>query len=253
MIIPRVSPSFYKRPFAHRGLHDRANGRIENSRKAVQAAIKHGYAIEIDLQLSKDDVVMVFHDYDLNRLCGRDGTVQQMTGAELNKIMLTDGDETIPTFREILDIVAGQVPLLIEFKDQDGKMGPNTGAIEATALNDLDGYNGEYAIMSFNPYTPKWFADNAPEVLRGLVSYDYEHHEDAHIPADHRRRMAELEFDADINLDFISYGSENLSDDAPQRFRASGRPVFCWTIKSAAQEVEALKYCDAVTFEQYLA
>ena len=132
MTRPPLPDAFLGPPIAHRALHDVSAGRPENSLSAVQAAIAVGYGIEIDLQLTADGAAMVFHDYGLKRLTGRDGTVRQRTAADLSAIPLAGGDgETIPTLAEVLDRVAGQVPLLIELKDQDGAMGDRIGPLEA--------------------------------------------------------------------------------------------------------------------------
>ena len=129
--------AFQTRPIAHRALHDRSDGRPENSRAAIRAAIARGYGIEIDLQLSADGQAMVFHDYALDRLTSARGAIRDRTAEALGAIALTGGDEGIPTLAEVLAITAGQVPLLVEIKDQDGAMGPDVGPLEqATARSD---------------------------------------------------------------------------------------------------------------------
>ena len=129
--------SFLRLPFAHRALHDIANGRPENSRAAVRAAMAAGYGIEIDLQLSRDGQAMVFHDYHLGRLTKEQGPIQQRDAEALRAIRLIGGDEGIPTFAEILDLVAGQVPLLVELKDQHGQMGETDGRLEQAVVDEL--------------------------------------------------------------------------------------------------------------------
>ena len=131
---PRLPADLLRLPVAHRALHDVADGRPENSRAAVSAAIAAGYAIEIDLQLSADGRAIVFHDYSLARLAEAEGPLRSRSAAELAAIGLRGGAEGIPDFRTILDLVAGRVPLLVEIKDQDGAMGPSIGALEAAAV-----------------------------------------------------------------------------------------------------------------------
>ena len=114
---PRLDPVFLTTPLAHRALHDVTDGRPENSRAAISAAIAHGYGIEIDVQLSADSAAMVFHDYDLARLADGKGAIRQVDANTLRKMALLGGDEGIPTFAEVLDLVAGRVPLLVEIKD----------------------------------------------------------------------------------------------------------------------------------------
>ncbi|VAW04947.1 Glycerophosphoryl diester phosphodiesterase, partial [hydrothermal vent metagenome] len=104
-------PNDFKRiPFAHRGLHDVKHGRPENSRASIRAAIAAGYGIEMDLQLSRDGRAMVFHDYDLRRLTAEQGAIQLRDSADLHETPLIGGEEGIPTFAEVLELVAGRVP-----------------------------------------------------------------------------------------------------------------------------------------------
>ena len=120
-----LPPGFHARPFAHRALH--GPGRPENSRSAIDAAITAGYGIEIDLQLSADGQAMVFHDYALDRLTAARGPVRGLSAERLSSLHLTDSEEGIPTLTQVLDQVAGAVPLLVEVKDQDGALGPEVG------------------------------------------------------------------------------------------------------------------------------
>ncbi len=170
-----LTPAFLTRPIAHRALHDRAQGRPENSRAAVRAAVAAGYGIEIDVQPSSDGVAMVFHDEWLDRLTEATGPINAQTAADLGRIALKYGDEGIPTLAEILAIVDGQVPLLIEIKDQDGQMGPALGPLEHATARALRGYTGPVALMSFNPHSVARMAELAPHLPRGLTTsaYDY--------------------------------------------------------------------------------
>ena len=129
MTLPRA---FYEVPLAHRALHDVARGRPENSRAAIRAAIAAGYGIEIDVQLSADGAAMVFHDYALDRLTHNSGAVRLRSADELKAVPLKGGGEGIPDLPEVLRLVAGQVPLLIELKDQDGAMGDEFGSAGAS-------------------------------------------------------------------------------------------------------------------------
>ena len=152
-----------ERPFAHRGLH--GGGRIENSRAAFEAAIAAGHGIELDVQASADGEAIVFHDYDLARLTGARGRVDTMTAAELAAVRLTGSDEAIPTLPQILGLIAGRAPLLIEVKSPGRRVDALSGAVERA----LHSYVGPVAVMSFNPEVGRWFARYAPPRLRGLV------------------------------------------------------------------------------------
>ena len=130
---------FFDRPFAHRALH--GAGRPENSLSAIRAAVDAGFGIEVDVQLTADHAAMVFHDYEMARLTGTPGPIQAREAASLASTFLLGGtNEKIPRLEEILEIIAGRVPLTIEIKDQDGAMGPNIGALEAATAEALEHY-----------------------------------------------------------------------------------------------------------------
>ncbi|MXW87640.1 MAG: phosphodiesterase, partial [Boseongicola sp. SB0667_bin_21] len=150
VLLPR---EFLTRPIAHRALHDASDGRPENSRAAVNAALEHGYGIEIDVQLTSDGQAAVFHDYTLERLTGREGLVREQSIQELASIALRGSSESIPDLAEVLGLVAGRVPLLIEIKDWDGTFGPDVGSLESAVAKVLEGYDGPAAVMSFNPHS----------------------------------------------------------------------------------------------------
>ena len=155
----------YLRPYAHRGLW---NEEIpENSLAAFARAAEAGFAIELDVQLSRDGVVMVFHDYTLTRMCGESVRLSELTAAELQAKRLKGSDEHIPTFAEVLAVVDGRVPLLVELKGESA----NT-AVCAPVAALLDTYRGAYVVESFNPMLLRWFRKHRPQVLRGLLSSD---------------------------------------------------------------------------------
>lgn len=154
----------FLRPYAHRGLW---GGEIpENSLGAFRAAAEHGYAIELDIQLSRDGEVMVFHDAKLKRMCGREGKLRDFTAAELGNMSLAGVEnECIPTLREVLDAVDGRVPLLIELKGESSNV-----ALVPAALKVLEGYTGLWCMESFNPLLLRAVKKQAPHVVRGLLS-----------------------------------------------------------------------------------
>jgi len=243
--------AFLTRPLAHRGLHDVAAGRPENSLPAFRAAIAAGYGIELDLQLSSDGVAMVFHDYDLQRLTGQLGPVAGKTAAQLGQIALLGDSEGIPTLTQVLDLVAGQVPLLIEVKDQDLRLGPKIGALEHAAVQALQGYTGPVALMSFNPHSVLRLAELAPEFPRGLTTCDYDAEDWPLVPADRRAALATIpDFDR-AGCCFISHQRDQLTNPRVTELKARGVPVLCWTIRSPAQEADARKVADNITFEGY--
>lgn len=168
MIAPRARKKEmapFLRPYAHRGLWDEQ--KPENSMAAFQAAAEAGFGIELDVQLSKDGTVMVFHDYTLDRVCGKEGLLTDLTAAELSTLRLKDTEQTIPTLAEVLRLVDGRVPLLIELKGETG----DTAVVPAT-LAVLEGYTGAWCMESFNPLIVRAVKKQAPHVVRGLLSSD---------------------------------------------------------------------------------
>lgn len=251
MSVP-LPPEFLRAPIAHRALHDVAQGRPENSRAAIRAAIAAGYGIEIDVQLTADDEALVFHDYDLARLTNRTGMVRGMTTAGLAEVNLTGGEEGIPSLREVLELVAGQVALLIEIKDQDGQMGPRIGPLEAAVADALQDYAGPVAVMSFNPNSMARMAGLAPQVPRGLVTSAYRA-VDWDLPEAVRARLREIpDFDG-AGCSFISHEVSDLQRPRVAELKAAGYPILCWTVRSPEIEAEARRIADNITFERYLA
>lgn len=248
-----LDPAFIAAPLAHRGLHDKTDGRPENSVEAIAGAIDHGYGIEIDLQLSSDGVPMVFHDYHLGRLTGAAGPVAQRTAAELGRIIPTGGTAGIPTFAQVLEQVAGRVALLVEIKDQDGEMGPDVGVLERAAAQALAGYSGPVAVMSFNPHAVSAFAAAAPDIPRGLVTSAYDPDTWAPLPKRVCERLRDIPDYDNTGACFISHEAADLGRARVAELKSAGATILCWTIKSAAQEAQARHVAQNVTFEGYLA
>jgi glycerophosphoryl diester phosphodiesterase len=243
--------SFLKRPIAHRALHDRAAGRIENAPAAIRAAVEAGYAIEIDLQLSKDGVAMVFHDEELDRLTDETGPVNARTAEELRRIRLKGTSDTIPSLAEVLDLIGGKVPLLIEIKDQTLVMGPTDGRLEAATAAALAGYRGDVAVMSFNPHSVAHMARLAPQLPRGITTSAYDPDDWAPVPPDVCDRLRAIpDYDA-TGSSFISHEGRDLGRERVAELKAQGATILCWTIRSLADEALARKVADNVTFEGY--
>lgn len=243
--------SFLRLPIAHRALHDRAQGRIENSPAAIRAAVKAGYGIEIDLQLSQDGVPMVFHDEDLDRLTAETGPLNARTAAELGRITLNGSGDTIPTLAEVLQIIDGRVPLLVEIKDQTLVMGPTDGRLEAATAEALKGYQGDVALMSFNPHSIAQMARLAPHLPRGLTTSAYDPDDWAPLSQEVCDRLRPIpDYDA-TGSSFISHEGRDLARPRVAELKAQGAAILCWTIRSAADEALARRVADNVTFEGY--
>lgn len=246
-----LPPAFLTTPIAHRAYHDVGKGRPENSRAAIRAAIAASYGIEIDLQLSRDGVPMVFHDETLERLTPRDGWLCDLTAAQLAEIPLKGGDETIPTLAEVLALVAGRVPLLIELKDQTLRMAETDGRLEQATAAALATYRGPVAVMSFNPHCIARMATLAPNLPRGLTTSAYD-------PADWHPLASEIcdrlrpipDYDRTLSS-FISHEHADLARPRVAELAAQGAAILCWTIKSPEQEAAARRIAQNITFEQY--
>lgn len=243
--------AFLARPLAHRALHDRAAGRPENSRAAVRAAVAAGYGIEIDLQPAADGVPMVFHDYDLRRLTGVAGRVRGLSAAELAATRLLDADDGIPTLAEVLAIVAGRVPLLIEIKDQDGAMGPDVGPLEEATARVLAGYAGAVAVMSFNPHAVAAFHRAAPAIPVGLTTSAYSAQDWPLLPAKQRDHLRTIPDYDRVGACFISHEAADLGAPRVAELKAQGAAILCWTIRSREAEAKARAVAQNITFEGY--
>jgi glycerophosphoryl diester phosphodiesterase len=224
--------------FAHRGLHGAGaagSGLIENSPAAFEAAIERGLGIECDVQRSGDGQAMVFHDWELDRLTGETGPVMYRTARQLAVIPLTSSADTIPTLRQLLDLVAGRVPLLIELKS---KRDNQVSALCRAVRRALEGYRGEHAVMSFDPRVGRWFAKHSPQTVRGLVVTE----EDARSFSGNLRRHLALWH---ARPDFLAYDVRDFPSKFAAVQRARGIPVTTWTVRSAELRATAAEHADA--------
>lgn len=221
--------------YAHRGLH--GAGLPENSPAAFAAAIARGMGIECDVQRSADGQAMVFHDGTLDRLTGETGPVAERSAAELGKIALSGGTDTIPSLRQLLDQIDGRVPLLIEIKSRRNGF-RRTSALCLAVRRELEGYQGHVAIMSFDPRVVRWFADHSPLTVRGLVMTE---ENDKALAGMIRRRLYLYR----ARPEFLAYDVRDL----PSRFAAAqrrrGLPLLTWTVRSAELRERAAIHADA--------
>ncbi len=242
--------AFLDRPITHRGLHDLDKGIAENSRDAFEAAIAAGYGIECDLQFSKDEQAMVFHDYGLQRLTDDKGPIRRRDAKVLQQTKLKGSNNTIDTLEDILQLVDGRVPLLIELKDQDGAMGPYVGLLEQQTADVLHGYQGDVAVMSFNPHSTMKLKQLMPNVPCGITTSAYD---PDHWPLS-KDKCAELREIPDFERSgacFISHEAADLDRPRVAQLKAKGVNILCWTIKSQDEANEALKIADNITFEGF--
>lgn len=224
------------RPIAHRGFHDLNRGRWENTLPAFQAAIDHNYSIECDVHLSKDGVPIVFHDDELQRLTGQPGHVWGRTATELRQMRIGSTENIIPILDEILDLVSGRVPIIVELKGSQH----SEGLVAAVAAR-LNAYRGHAAIMSFDHRLVRRFPLEAPGIVAGLTAEG------------RGARDMEAHFSMLANgLSFVSY----RVDDLPNPFVTFVRerlamPVITWTVRDEAGVEATRRYADQITFEGF--
>jgi glycerophosphoryl diester phosphodiesterase len=223
------------RPFAHRGLHGAAAP--ENSRAAFEAAIEARHGIELDVQASGDGQAMVFHDEELGRLAEDEGFLRGRSAAELKRIRLRDCDETIPTLPQILALIAGRAPLLIEVKAP----GREVGALARAVADALDDYVGPVAVMSFNPEVGHWFARHAPQRLRGLVVTERGRKWRGGVV----RRLALWRSKAE----FLAYDIRDLPSRFAEAQQRAGLRVLTWTVRSLKDRARAAQHADQIIYE----
>jgi glycerophosphoryl diester phosphodiesterase len=236
------------RPIAHRGLHDREAGRIENSAAAFAAAMAHDYAIECDIRLAADGGAVVFHDERLDRLTGESGAVAARPAAALTRMELAGSVDRILAFPELLEQVAGRVLLVIELKSA----GHRNRELVAAVIAGLAGYRGRFALMSFDAGILAGLADRAPAIVRGLVADRVIDSSWRTLPFAKRlglRHFAHLE---QSRPQFLSFEAAGLPSRASRLFHQAGLPVLSWTVRSEAEARRARRYCDQITFEGFL-
>lgn len=153
--------------YAHRGLH--GNGIPENSMAAFRASLEKGYGIELDVHLLKDGNLAVIHDSLLNRTTGQPGHVEDLTTEQLKDYPLEGTEETIPTFREVLDLYDGKAPIIVELKPENG----NQAALSEAVCNMLESYQGAYCLESFDPRCVAWVKKNRPHLVRGQLTENF--------------------------------------------------------------------------------
>ncbi len=247
---PALPAAFLDRPIAHRAFH--GAGRPENSLSAVRAAVEAGFGIEIDVRASQDGEAMVIHDAGLERLTLERGLVSSRDAAALQEISLIGSADTIPTLGEVLDLVAGRAPLLIELKGHDYGLGPNVGVVEPAVVRALGGYDGPVAVMSFNPHSVSEMARLAPDLPRGLVTCDFDPEDWPDLSPRTAARLREIPDYDNLGASFISHDARDLDRTRVADLRALGAKVLCWTITSPEEEAAARRFADNVTFEGYL-
>ena len=223
--------------YAHRGLH--GTGRVENSASAFRAAIAARLGIECDIQRSADDVAMVFHDWDFTRLVGRPDKAASLTAAEWKTLSYLEGEEPPIAFADLLELVAGSVPILIEIKSKRGY--DVERSCEAVA-KCLESYDGLHAVMSFDPRVSRWFRKNCPQTVQGLVMREDD------------KGYTQKAWQRHLTLwaakpEFLAYHVESLPNPMVSALREAGLPIATWTVSTPELVARAQANADALIAE----
>ena len=249
-----LSDEFFVSPIAHRGLHDCdgrfGSGRTENSFAAVAFAISKGYGIEIDIQLSQDGVPVVFHDDSLKRLFKIEKKISELSISSLKKLRLAN-EEQIPTLDELLELISGQVPVLVELKVQNHALENTTNGIEDAVARSLTKYNGPVGIMSFNPYYVKAFGLRLPDIPRGLVTEAFKNRDGSNERVKKLSISRCLKELVEIAASFISHEHSDLCSDYVLGIPKSIK-IFSWTLRDKRVSKKALERSDNITFEGFI-
>jgi len=242
----------FDRPIAHRGLHDRDRGVIENSVSAFEAACRKGYAIECDVQLSRDGIPYIFHDDDLERLTGATGPSNAVTMAEVGglKLLGSAAGETPQRLVDFLAQVGGRVLLQIELKQQPDRAA--TEVLAQTVMDALKSYRGPVTLESFDPKLVAEVKKRGATMPVGIVTYGYDEPEwDTELSGGTRFMLRHLLHWPLTRFDFISCRDNALELPAVKFFRSLGMPVTAWTIRTPAAALAVLGKADQIVFEGF--
>ncbi len=260
LIMPRMLHKPAREPYigvlyAHRGLHNNASTAPENSMAAFKKAVDGGYGIECDVQLTKDGVPVIFHDFTLERIARVDGTNEKPSGKvidytyeELMNFHLLESEEKIPRFEDFLKMVDGRVPLIIELKIElnDLSVCPKVDAL-------LKNYKGVYCIESFNPLGVRWYKKNRPDVLRGQLSDEFHKDKPEEFKGILYFILTRLLFNFVTRPDFIAFNHKYAKSHSLWLCRhLYGNLTAAWTIKSEEELTRAKKNFDIFIFDSFI-
>jgi glycerophosphoryl diester phosphodiesterase len=236
-----------EKPIAHRGLHSVNKGIVENCESAFAEAIKHGYAIECDIELTKDGEAVIFHDDEIDRLMDGQGMVKTFTTSELKQKQYRQGKDQIQTLAELLEQVDGRSTMVIEIKS----LWDDDMTLTNRALDILANYNGPHALMSFDPHIVACIAERSPITVRGITADRVVDPYYNILSLPRRLEMQSFSHLPRSKPHFVSFDAAGLPFAAVSEIRERGHPVVSWTIRSPEQAAQALRYSDQITFENY--
>ncbi|MBE0476047.1 MAG: glycerophosphodiester phosphodiesterase [Coriobacteriia bacterium] len=230
-----------RKPIAHRGLHSGDARRPENSIAAFRAAAEAGYPVELDVHLTADGHVVVIHDDSLERMTGDPRRVEDARLEEIRRLRLLGTEERLPTLGEALAEIDGRVPVLVEIKNRGG-----AGRLEDAVTEELDGYEGEAAVMSFNPFSLARVAERAPDLPRGQLSGTFAGED---VAVHKRFVLRHLLTNWKGRPDFVAYELDGLPRLGVKLQRLRGRPVLAWTAEDPESFERAEALADNVIFD----
>ncbi|MBQ7780523.1 MAG: glycerophosphodiester phosphodiesterase [Lachnospiraceae bacterium] len=253
-----IMPRMYKRPdkkpffegilYAHRGLHDNASEAPENSMAAFEKAIEAGYGIELDVQLTKDKIPVIFHDFTLQRVCGVEGKVAEYTYEELQQFSLCGSEQKIPKLADFLQLADGRVPLIIEYK-----LPAMQTEVCAIADKLLAEYKGVYCIESFNPLALFWYRRNRKEIMRGQLAMNFLKSEEKEYSPLLYFALGHLLFNFLTKPDFIAYNHGDYKGVSRRLCRHLYRcTAVAWTIRSEAELGARKQDFDLFIFDSFV-
>ena len=227
---------------AHRGVHNEKDI-IENSLEAFKEAVNKNYIIELDVHFLKDGEVVVFHDDNIERMTGINKNLKDCTYDEIRNIKLLNKNTYIPKFSDVLKLVDGKVPILIELKN-DNKV----GLLESSLVQILKKYNGKYAVQSFNPLSIMWFKNNYPNIIRGQLVCKFKNKKMDNIKKFILKTML---FNIITNPDFISHSVDDLSYKEVNKIKKN-KFILGWTVRNKERYDELIKYYDNLICEKFI-
>lgn len=224
---------------SHRGIYDNKNI-FENSLEAITKAKEKNYIVEIDIHITKDDQIVVFHDYNTKRITKKDMIIENNNYKDLNNQDIYH----IPLLEEVLELVNGKVPLLIEIKQKR-----KAGKLEHKLMDILNNYKGEYAIQSFNPLTIYWFKKNYPNILRGQLSYKFKTKKILKLK---KYILSNMFFNIITKPNFISYKYDELSLSKIKKYKQKNITILGWTITNKKEYNKYIKIYDNLICEKFI-
>jgi glycerophosphoryl diester phosphodiesterase len=243
------------RPIAHRGLHARENGIVENTQSAAQAAIERGFSIECDVQFTGDGEAVVFHDFSLERLTEGSGAVGDARADTVFALRVKDTTDHVPSLAALLDLIGGRTPLIIEIKsrfDGDWRLAERVAAVVA-------GYEGPLAIKSFDPRVIAHLRENADRLgthnrpLGIVAQARYEDGEWLRLPEEATQNLAGFLHYPQSRPDFLSWRVDDLPHAIPFLLRTQlDVPVIAWTVRGEEQRARAAQWANQIVFEAFV-